>query len=81
MMGMGLVYLAVVGLIAGFIAEKVMNSRHGLLTNLVVGIVGAYIGGYLAQALNIHFAGFIGTIIVATVGAVILLYALRILRN
>ncbi len=78
---MGIILWLVVGVIAGFIAEKVMGTDHGLLMNLVVGIAGAFIGGFLAQALGIHFAGFLGTIIVATVGAIILLYALKLIKS
>ena len=45
----------IVGIIAGFIAEKVTDSNHGLLTNLVVGLIGAFVGGFIAGKFGIHF--------------------------
>jgi uncharacterized membrane protein YeaQ/YmgE (transglycosylase-associated protein family) len=66
----------VVGIIAGWLAERIMGRNHGLLTNLVIGIVGAFIGGFMFSSL----LGFqyveglnLPSIVVATVGAVILL--------
>jgi len=64
----------VIGLLAGYIAEKVMNRRHGLIKNLVVGLIGAVVGGALAEAFNIQFAGFLGELVVATVGAIVVLW-------
>lgn len=66
----------VVGLIAGWLAERITGRDHGLLKNLIVGIVGSVIGGFLFTSLM----GFryeeglnLASIMVATVGAVILL--------
>ena len=72
----------IVGGIAGFIAEKVTKSDHGLLTNIVVGIIGSLIGGYLANVLNLNFTGgFVDQLIVATVGAIILVFAYKAIRQ
>ena len=49
MNGVGLIGAIIIGIFAGWIAEKVMNRRHGLLTNLVVGLIGALIGGRYAS--------------------------------
>jgi len=76
-----LVYWLIIGLVAGFIAEKVMGGNQGLLANLAVGIIGAFIGGFLANQLGIAFAGIVGTIVVATIGAIIFLAALRFIRS
>jgi uncharacterized membrane protein YeaQ/YmgE (transglycosylase-associated protein family) len=65
-----------VGIIAGWLAEKVTGRDHGLLMNLLVGILGASVGGFLASSvLGFHYVeGFnIPTIVVATMGAVLLL--------
>lgn len=78
----GIVGIIVIGLIAGYIAEKVTASNHGLLTNLAVGVIGAFVGGFLANVLGLNIApGFWGTLIVATVGAIIFLYLLKALRG
>lgn len=71
----------IVGLLAGFIAEKVMGRDHGLLKNLVVGVIGAYVGGALAAAFGIAFFGFIGHLVVATVGAIIVLWLFALLAG
>ena len=70
----------VIGILAGWIAEQVTGREHGLLTNLVVGIVGAFLGAVLASALNIGFAGFWGSLIVSTVGAIVLLALVGLIR-
>jgi uncharacterized membrane protein YeaQ/YmgE (transglycosylase-associated protein family) len=74
--------MIVIGLIAGYIAEKVTASDHGLITNLIVGVIGAFVGGFLASLLGLNIApGFWGTLIVATVGAIIFLYVWKLIRG
>lgn len=73
---MNIIACIVVGIIAGWLAERIAGRNHGLLMNLIVGILGASIGGFLATSLlGLHFVeGFnIATIAVATGGAVLLL--------
>jgi uncharacterized membrane protein YeaQ/YmgE (transglycosylase-associated protein family) len=75
---MGILSWLVVGLIAGFIGSKIVNkSGEGLLRDIILGIVGALIGGYIFQALG--YAGVSGinlySILVAVIGAVIVLVA------
>lgn len=78
----GILGMIVIGLIAGYIAEKVTASRHGLLTNLAVGVIGAFVGGFLANLLGLNVApGFWGTLVVATIGAIIFLYLLKVIRG
>jgi uncharacterized membrane protein YeaQ/YmgE (transglycosylase-associated protein family) len=79
--GLGLIGFLIVGLLAGWIAEKITKSDHGLLTNLVVGVIGAYIGGFIAGGLGMMVFGFIGNLIAAIVGAVILIYVWRAIRQ
>lgn len=72
----------VVGLIAGWLAEKLTRSRHGLLTNLVVGVIGAFVGGWLADLLGLHIGpGWVAQIVVATIGAVLFLWVWQALRG
>ena len=81
-MGLGIISWIIVGAIAGWIAERVTGSDHGLLTNIIVGIVGGVIGGFLANVLNLQIAGgFISALVVATIGALILLFGLRALKG
>jgi uncharacterized membrane protein YeaQ/YmgE (transglycosylase-associated protein family) len=82
--GMGLVAWIVVGLIAGFLAGLVMKgSGYGLIGDIVVGIIGGLLGGYLA-AYFLHIKNAmtginLETILVAFVGALILLVLIRLL--
>ena len=81
MQGVGFFGMLIIGILAGYIAEKVTSSDHGLLTNLLVGIAGSFVGGALANLLNIQFNGWLGNLIVASVGAVIVLWVWRSLRK
>ena len=80
MPGVGFFGMLVIGILAGYIAEKVTAS-DGLLTNLLVGIAGSFVGGSLATLLNIVFYGWGGNLIVATVGAILLLWVWRRFRG
>jgi uncharacterized membrane protein YeaQ/YmgE (transglycosylase-associated protein family) len=67
-----------VGLIAGFLASRVMRGGgYGLIGDIVVGIIGAILGGWLAGLLGLGSFGLIGTIIVAFIGACILIAILH----
>jgi uncharacterized membrane protein YeaQ/YmgE (transglycosylase-associated protein family) len=68
----------VVGLIAGFLASRVMRGGgYGIVGDIVVGIIGAFIGGWLAGLLGLGSFGLFGTIVVAFIGACILLAILH----
>ena len=75
-----LVVLLLVGLGAGFLASKVMTGRGmGLIWDIVVGVLGAFLGGWLAGALGIAVGGLFAEIVVAFIGALILLFIFRAL--
>jgi uncharacterized membrane protein YeaQ/YmgE (transglycosylase-associated protein family) len=74
MPGVGFFGMLVIGFLAGYVAEKAMNREHGLFTNILVGIAGSFVGGTLASVLNINYQGFLGNLVVAVAGAVILLW-------
>lgn len=81
---MGLFSMIIVGLIAGWLAEQFTGREHGLLTNIIVGIVGALVGGLLVSSiLGFDYQrGFnLASIAVATLGAILFLYALEWLRG
>lgn len=74
----------VIGAIAGILAESMVGGprRSGLGTAILIGILGAFIGGWLFSALGIAIGGgIIGTIITAFIGAIILLLLVRGLRR
>lgn len=66
----------VVGIIAGWLAERITGRNHGLLTNLIVGVIGAFLGGFIfSSVLGFRYEEGLNlpSIVVATVGAVLLL--------
>jgi len=68
----------IVGLIAGFLAGRVMHGGgYGLVGDLVVGLVGAVIGGILSGMFITGTYGFAGSILVAFLGACLLIWVLR----
>ncbi len=78
----GLIWWILVGLIAGWAAGKIMKgSGYGPLTDIALGIVGAVVGGLLLGLLGIHAEGLIGSIIVAIVGALFLIWLSRRLKK
>jgi uncharacterized membrane protein YeaQ/YmgE (transglycosylase-associated protein family) len=80
---MDIITLLVVGLVAGVLASTLVGPGFGLLGDIALGIVGAFVGGYSFHALGWHapFSGLAGVITVAFVGAVILLVGLRLIRR
>ncbi|QSQ10730.1 GlsB/YeaQ/YmgE family stress response membrane protein [Myxococcus landrumensis] len=74
---------AVIGLIAGWLASAVVGGGYGLVGDIVVGVVGAFLGGFIFRALGAGqpFGGIVGTIFVAFIGAVVLLLVLRAIRS
>jgi uncharacterized membrane protein YeaQ/YmgE (transglycosylase-associated protein family) len=82
MSGVGWIGALVIGILAGWIAEKVMSRSHGLLTNLIVGVVGSFIGAFLAQqVLGFDFEGFWQSLVVSAIGAIVLLAILGLFRR
>ena len=80
---MSLIYLIVVGLIAGWLAGQVMRGGgYGPLVDIVLGILGAVVGGWVFGMLGIWpGGGLIGSIVVAFVGAVILVAIARVIKR
>ncbi|MGE3302790.1 MAG: GlsB/YeaQ/YmgE family stress response membrane protein [Hyphomonadaceae bacterium] len=81
MSGVGIIGAIVIGIFAGWIAEQVMHRKDGLITNLIVGLVGALLGGFLAGVFGITFGGFWGSLVVSTVGAIVLLVLVNMFRG
>lgn len=74
---------AVVGLIAGWLASAVVGGGYGVIGDIVLGVVGAFLGGFVFRELHVKvpFAGIPGTIFVAFIGAVLLLLVFRLIRR
>ena len=77
-----LLITAAIGLVAGFIAGRIMKGRgFGLLGDLIVGLLGGLLGGWLAGLIGLAAYGIIGRIIIAILGACILLWVIRLFRR
>ena len=78
-----LLVILVVGIVAGYLAGRVMaGGGFGLIGDLVVGLIGAFIGDWLMPKLGLHVGGGIAaTIIYATIGAVLLLLIVRLVSG
>jgi uncharacterized membrane protein YeaQ/YmgE (transglycosylase-associated protein family) len=74
---------AVIGLIAGWLASAVVGGGYGLVGDIIVGVVGAFIGGLIFGQfdITIPFGGIAGTIFVAFIGAIALLVLLRLITR
>ena len=79
--GVGLFMMLIIGAIAGWIAEKVTATNHGIFTNILVGIAGAFVGGKLAEVLNVPVFGFWRTLVSASIGAIIILWIWQAIRT
>ena len=81
MSGVGFIGAIIIGIFAGWLAEKIMKRDHGLLTNLVVGLVGALLGAFLVSMLGISYGGWIASLVVSTLGAVLLLWLWGLIKK
>ncbi|MCU0837440.1 MAG: GlsB/YeaQ/YmgE family stress response membrane protein [Rhodospirillales bacterium] len=85
MTDIGLVNLAlflVIGLAAGWIASLIVRGRGlGLIGNLVVGVIGAYIGPFFLRFFNVSAGGLIGDLATATVGAMLLIFVIGVIKR
>lgn len=80
---MSLLWFLIVGLVAGWLAGKlVKGGGFGLIGDLVVGVVGAVLGGWLFSLFGASAgSGLVGAIIVATIGAIVLLFLVRLVKR
>ena len=80
---MFVIYWIIVGLIAGWAAGKIMKgSGYGPAMDIVLGIIGAFVGGFVLRLLGLYSnGGLIPSILVATLGAVILIWLSRMLKK
>ncbi len=81
---MGLIATIIVGLIAGFLAHLIMKTRTGIVLDLVLGVIGGFVGGWLSSLLlgiNLMSGVNITSIIVALIGAVVVIAIYRLLSR
>jgi uncharacterized membrane protein YeaQ/YmgE (transglycosylase-associated protein family) len=78
-----LIAIAVIGIVAGFLAGKIMKgSGFGLLGDFVVGIIGAFLGSWLFATLGVGIGGgIIASVVVSTIGALLLLFVIRLVKK
>ena len=75
---MFLVWEILIGILAGFLAGKIMRGKgYGVLMDLLLGMVGSVVGGFVFGLLGLYGYGLIGQLVIATAGAVLLIYIAR----
>lgn len=72
---MGFIIQLIVGGVAGWLASIVMrrDASQGIILNVIVGIIGGFVGGWLLPLVGLNFSGWIGYLITALIGAIVLL--------
>lgn len=79
---LGWLWFIIIGILAGFIAGKLMRGGgFGIIVNLIVGIIGAVLGGWIFGLLGIAAGGILGSLVTATVGAIVLLWIVSLFRR
>ena len=72
---MDLIFFLIIGLLAGLAANALMGRRSGsILLDIVLGVVGAFVGGWLLRAVGFYPFGFIGSLLSAIIGSIIVLW-------
>jgi uncharacterized membrane protein YeaQ/YmgE (transglycosylase-associated protein family) len=75
---MFLVWEILIGILAGFLAGKIMQGKgYGILMDLLLGMVGSMVGGFVFGLFQLHSYGLVGQLVIATAGAVMLVYLVR----
>ena len=79
---MSLLWTLIIGAIAGWLAGTLVKGRgFGLIVDIIVGIVGAFIGGWVFGLLGLSAWGLLGQLCMATIGAVILLVIIKAIKS
>ena len=77
-----LLWVIVIGILAGWIAGKIMRgSGFGLLGDLIVGVIGSLLGSFIFGLLGLGAYGLIGRLVIAILGAIILLWLIRFIKK
>jgi uncharacterized membrane protein YeaQ/YmgE (transglycosylase-associated protein family) len=79
---MDIIWFLIIGIVAGWLAGKIMRGGgFGLIGDLVVGVIGAVLGGFLFGMLGLSANGLIGSLVTATVGAIVLLFLIHLIKR
>jgi uncharacterized membrane protein YeaQ/YmgE (transglycosylase-associated protein family) len=79
---MEFLWFILIGVCAGWLAGVVVKGGgYGLVGDLVVGVIGAFLGGFLFRVIGFHAYGLLGSLFTATVGAIVLIVLLRLLSR
>lgn len=79
---MDIILFLIIGAIAGWLAGKIMKGGgFGLLGNVVVGVIGAFIGGFLLGLLDVSWGGTLGALGTALIGAIVLLWIVGLIKK
>ncbi len=77
-----LIWYIIIGLIAGWLANRIMSKRsYGLIGNMIIGVLGAIFGGWIFGLFNISAPGILGSLVVAVVGAIVLIYSIGLIKR
>ncbi len=77
-----LLIFLIIGIVAGFLAGKIMKgSGYGLIGDLICGVIGSFIGTWVFGVLGISSGGILGLLAASIVGALLLLYAIRLVKK
>lgn len=77
-----LLLFLLIGLVAGWLAGKIMKGGgFGLIGNIVIGVIGSFLGGWIFGLLGISAGGIIGSLVTALVGAVVLLFIVGLFKR
>lgn len=78
----GFVTWIVIGLVAGFLAGKIMKgSGYGILGDIVVGLIGSVVGGFVAGLFFVGSTGLLGSIVISVIGACLFIFLLRVISG
>jgi uncharacterized membrane protein YeaQ/YmgE (transglycosylase-associated protein family) len=79
---MNLLIFLLIGALAGWLAGVILKGRgFGVIGNIVIGVIGAFLGGWLLPTLGVHLGGDIGTFIAALIGALVLLFIVGLAKR
>ena len=79
---MELIFFLIIGLLAGLAANALMGRRSGsILMDMVLGVVGAIVGGWLLRAVGFYPFGFVGTLITAILGSIVILWVVGLFNG